>query len=68
MCGAFFSVLIFLIFIFLNKQIELGRYGIEIWVLYAIVVMNCIYMYLTYGYAIINLFYCIVPFLLLLGY
>ena len=25
-------------------------------------------MYLTYGYAVINLFYCIVPFLLLLGY
>lgn len=68
MCGAFFSILIFFIFIFLNKQIKLGTYGIEIWILYVIVLINCVYMYSMYGYTIKNLFYCIVPFLVLLGY
>lgn len=68
MCGAFFATLIFITFILINKKIKLGEYGIEIWILYALVLINCVYMYLTYGYAIINLFYCIVPFLVLLGY
>ncbi len=68
MCGAFFSVVIFVLFILLNKQLQLGKYGIEIWILYIIVLVNCVYMYVTYKYTITNLFYCIVPFLILLGY
>lgn len=68
MCGAFFSVIIFVLFILLNKQLQLGKYGIEIWILYIIVLVNCVYMYVTYKYTITNLFYCIVPFLILLGY
>lgn len=68
MCGALFSVIIFVLFILLNKQLQLGKYGIEIWILYIIVLVNCVYMYVTYKYTITNLFYCIVPFLILLGY
>ena len=40
MCGAFFSVVIFVLFILLNKQLQLGKYGIEIWILYIIVLVN----------------------------
>lgn len=68
MCCAFFSGIICIIFWIINKKIDLGTFGIEIFILYALVIINCFFMFLQYGYSWKNIYYCLVPFLVLLGY
>lgn len=68
MCCAFFSILVCIIFWIINKKIDLGTFGIEIFILYVLVIVNCLFMFLEYGYSWDNIYYCIVPFLVLMSY
>lgn len=66
--GVVVTVIILLITFFRNKKVVFGKFGVDIVILYIILIINIIYMKFNYNYPIHTIVMAVMPFGLLLGY